>query len=115
LDKLERALGSRHFREIFKTITCDNGGEFMDAPGIEQSCLTRKKRTVVYYAHPYCACERGSNENANGIIRRFIPKGAAIGEISKQRIKQIQVWMNNYPRRILAGLSANEAFEGVLA
>jgi len=115
IDKLERALGTRRFRDIFKTITCDNGSEFMDALGIERSCLTRKNRTTVYYAHPYSACERGSNENANGIIRRFIPKGAAIGKITKQRIKQIQDWMNNYPRRILDGLSANEALEGMMA
>ena len=114
LDKLERNLGSRHFCEIFKTITCDNGSEFMNAWGMERSCLTKRNRTTVYYAHPYSACERGSNENANGIIRRFIPKGVAIGKITKQRIKQIQDWMNNYPRRILNGLSANEAFEGMM-
>ena len=114
IDKLERTLGSRRFRELFKSITCDNGSEFMDALGMERSCLAKRNRTTVYYAHPYSACERGSNENANGIIRRFIPKGSAIGKITRQRIKQIQDWMNNYPRRILAGLSANEAFEGML-
>lgn len=114
LDKLEKSLGSRRFTEVFKTITCDNGSEFMDTIGIEQSCLTRKTRTTLYYAHPYSACERGSNENANGIIRRFIPKGAAIACITKQKVKQIQEWMNAYPRRILGGLSANETFVGVL-
>lgn len=114
IDKLERTLGSRRFRELFKSITCDNGPEFMDAVGMERSCLTKRNRTTVYYAHPYSACERGSNENANGIIRRFIPKGAAIGEITNKKIKQIQDWMNNYPRRILDGLSAKEAFDWVL-
>ncbi len=111
LDKLERFYGSRRFRHIFKTITCDNGSEFMNVEGMEGSCLTKKKRTDVYYAHPYCSCERGSNENANGIIRRFIPKGTAIGNISKQRVKEIQEWMNQYPRKILGGQSAQEAFE----
>jgi len=114
IDKLERALGSRCFRETFKTITCDNGSEFMDASGMERSCLNRKTRTAVYYAHPYSACERGSNENANGIIRRFIPKGSAIADVTKQKVRKIQDWMNNYPRRILGGLSANEAFGGIL-
>ena len=114
MDKLERALGSRRFRDIFKTITCDNGSEFMDAFGMERSCLTRKSRTTVYYAHPYSACERGSNENANGIIRRFIPKGTAIAEVTRQRVRKIQDWMNNYPRRILGGLSAQEAYGVIL-
>jgi IS30 family transposase len=109
LNKLERLYGSRQFRNIFKTITCDNGSEFMDIDGMEKSCMTQSKRTDVYYAHPYCSSERGSNENANGIIRRFIPKGVAIARFSKAKIREIQDWMNNYPRRILGGLSANEA------
>ena len=75
LDKLERSYGSRRFREIFKTITCDNGSEFIDTAGMERSCKTLSSRTDIYYAHPYCASERGSNENANGMIRRFIRRG----------------------------------------
>ena len=115
LNKIERAIGPRRFREIFKSITGDNGSEFMDAAGMERSCLSKtKKRTTIYYAHPYSAYERGSNENANGIIRRFIPKGSAIAKVTKQKIREIQDWMNNYPRRILNGLSPNEAFEGML-
>ena len=114
LDKLERQLGARRFRNIFKTITCDNGSEFMDADGMERCLRSRKSRTKIFYAHPYCACERGSNENANGIIRRFIPKGSAISKFSKQQIKSIQDWINDYPRRILGGLSASEAYEFVI-
>lgn len=115
LDKLERLYGSKCFRNIFKTITCDNGSEFMNTAGMENSCLTKKLRTDIFYAHPYCASERGSNENANGIIRRFIPKGTAIKDISKVRIKEIQDWMNNYPRRLLGGLSSKEAFHTAMA
>ena len=107
LDKLERKLGSKKFREKFKTITCDNGCENLDFEGIERSVLTRKKRTMVFYAHPYSAWERGSNENAHKLIRRFIPKGTARGTISHERVKMIEYWINNYPRRILGGLSSN--------
>ena len=107
LDKLERKLGSKKFREKFKTITCDNGCENLDFEGIERSVLTRKKHTMVFYAHPYSAWERGSNENANKLIRRFIPKGTDIGKISHERVKMIEYWINNYPRRILGGLSSN--------
>ena len=106
LDKIERKMGSKKFRETFKTITCDNGCENLDFEGIERSVLTKNKRTKVYYAHPYSAWERGTNENNNKLIRRFIPKGADIGKLSHERIKMIEHWMNNYPRRKLNGLSS---------
>lgn len=107
IDKLERKIGAKTFRETFKTITCDNGCENLDFEGIERSVLTKQKRTSVYYAHPYSAWERGSNENANKLIRRFIPKGSDIGEFSHERIKMIEHWINNYPRRLFNGLSSN--------
>ena len=108
LDKLERKLGVKKFRETFKTITCDNGCENLDFEGIERSTLTKRKRTKVYYAHPYSAWERGTNENTNKLIRRFIPKSADIGEFSHERIKIIEHWINNYPRKIFGGKSSNE-------
>lgn len=108
LDKLERKLGAKMFREKFKTITCDNGCENLDYKGIERSVFTKQPRTKVYYAHPYSAWERGTNENINKLIRRFIPKGADIGEYSYKDIEMIQNWINNYPRRIFGGKSANE-------
>ena len=102
-DALERELGTEDFRRLFLSITFDNGSEFQDINGIERSALVGKKRTVIYFAHPYCASERGSNERHNGIIRRFIPKGSAIGNHSKTEIREIQDWMNNYTRKILNG------------
>ena len=109
LDKLERRLGSKAFRETFKTITCDNGCENLDFQGMERSALTNIPRTQVYYAHPYSAWERGANENANKLIRRFIPKGADIANFSKRFIKFIQDWMNHHPRKKLGWLSPYDA------
>lgn len=106
LDKLERKLGSKKFRETFKTITCDNGCENLDFEGIERSAVTKAARTKVYYAHPYSAWERGTNENTNKLIRRFIPKGVNIGKYSTKQIKLIEHWINNYPRKIFNGLSS---------
>jgi IS30 family transposase len=106
LDKLERKMGNL-FTETFKTITCDNGCENLDFEGIENSVRNKEKRTKVYYAHPYSSWERGTNENINKMIRRFIPKGTDISTFSNKQIMQIQHWINNYPRRILGGLSAN--------
>ena len=120
LDRLERKLGSRLFRRIFRTITVDNGSEFADCEGMERSCLTKRARTHIYYCHPYSAFERGSNENANSLIRRWLPKGTKLSEVSQAEIEQIQIWMNNYPRMVLGGRCANTALaewmaaEGVL-
>lgn len=109
LDRLERNLTAPVFRETFKTITCDNGVEFLDMDAMEKSYYNKTmKRTKVYYCHPYNACERGSNENANKLIRRWIPKGAHISDFTEQYIKDIENWINNYPRKLFNYLSSNE-------
>ena len=109
LDKLERKLGSKRFREVFKSITLDNGCENLDMAGMEKSLFTKQPRTTIYYAHPYSAYERGSNEVANCLIRRFVPKGTDIGKLTNRDVKRIERWMNEYPRRKLNCLSAYEA------
>ena len=96
------------FKEKFKSITFDNGREFLDWQGIEKSCLNGGKRTLVYFAHPYSAWERGTNENQNKMIRRFIPKGTDISQISDKEVKEIEEWMNKYPRKILGYRTANQ-------
>lgn len=109
LNRLERSLTAPVFRETFKTITCDNGVEFLDMDAMEKSyCNKVMKRTKVYYCHPYNACERGSNENANKLIRRWIPKGAHISEFTDQYIQDVQDWINNYPRKLFSYLSSAE-------
>lgn len=102
LDKLERKY-KKDFSKIFQSITVDNGAEFSDSHGLERSRYRKQKRTSLYYCHPYSSYERGSNENANRIIRRFVPKGTSLENISPAQWKTIEHWMNNYPRRILHG------------
>ncbi len=106
INSLERKFG-KLFYSKFKTITFDNGVEFMDYEGMEKSCLRKGKRTTVYYAHPYCSGERGTNENNNRMIRRWIPKGTIIDNISKEFIQQIENWLNNYPRAMFGYKSSN--------
>jgi IS30 family transposase len=106
LDRLERRYG-KAFERKFKSITMDNGSEFLDMKSIERSCLKPgTKRTTCYYAHPYSAFERGSNENQNRLIRRFVPKGSNIDKLTQKDVKRIENWMNNYPRRIFGYKSA---------
>ncbi len=108
LNALERKHG-RYFEEKFKSITVDNGSEFLNFKDMERSIRNpRKQRTKIYYAHPYSSWERGTNENSNKLIRRFIPKGADIGKVSKEEIKYIEEWINNYTRRIFGYKSAND-------
>ena len=97
-DKLERKYPD--FTERFKSITTDNGSEFMEYDQLIKS-IRGGKRFDVYYCHSYAAWEKGSNENHNRMIRRFFPKGTDFTKITKKRIAEIQDWMNSYPRKIL--------------
>lgn len=110
INSLERKWG-RLFSEIFKTITVDNGTEFADCEGIEKKDKKGKKRTEVYYCHPYCSAERGSNENQNRMIRRHIPKGTNFDRKTKKDIQKVEDWLNNYPRPMFDGRSSQELYE----
>lgn len=116
LDLIERRY-KRIFYTKFKTITFDNGGEFRNWKSLEKSYDNRRKtaRTQVYYAHPYRSGERGSNENANRLIRRFIPKGIDITPISEEYIQKIEDWINNYPRAMFNYKSTNEILSELCA
>jgi len=87
----------------------DNGSEFLNRQELERSLRKPgQQRFKLYYVHPYSSWERETNENANKMIRRFIPKGTDIGKLSHRDIQQIEDWMNNYPRRIHGYKSAIE-------
>jgi len=100
---LKRKLG-KNFKNIFKTITFDNGSEFYKMP------LLNQFGTTIYFTHPYCSYEKGSIENVNGILRRYIPKGTDISKINKQSITSINQQINNLPRKILNYHTAKEMF-----
>ena len=98
-DRLERQ--TPHFREKFRSITTDNGSEFLEYELLRKSACHTGNRFEVYYCHSYAAWEKGSNENHNRMIRRFFPKGTDFTKVTKKQVAAIQDWMNNYPRRIL--------------
>ena len=93
IDGLQKEYG-KHFSSIFKTITLDNGSEFSDSAGIEHN-----GRTQAYYAHPYSSFERGTNENWNGLVRRFIPKGNSFEKLTDTDMRRIQHYINTLPRK----------------
>lgn len=109
MDALERRYGEM-FRIVFQTITVDNGSEFADCNGMERSCLYEGNRTKIFYCNPYSSWERGSNENQNRMIRRWIPKGTPLEKYTDDDIMRIEDWLNNYPRRIFKGKAAVDVF-----
>lgn len=94
---------------VFQTITVDNGSEFQDCYGMEYG-KGSVKRLTVYYCHPYCSCERGSNERANRIIRRFFPKGVSFAKYTSKHCHAAANWMNDLPRKILDYSTPAELF-----
>lgn len=89
--------------------------EFLDVDGMQNSVLTSGCRTTMFYAHPYASWERGSNENTNRIIRRFIAKGRKIDALNQNVIETIEQWINNYPRKIIGFDSPHQRFDKELA
>lgn len=115
LDRLERRYG-KLFSKVFQTITVDNGSEFADVVGMERSCRRKGQRTQVFYCHPYSSYERGTNENINGMIRRWFPKGTDFGKVPAKAIQGVEDWLNAYPREVLGFRTADDVFaEGVAA
>ena len=111
LNRIEKQIGTENFRKIFKTITVDNGTEFADFKGMENARRSNKKRTTIYYCHPYSSGERGSNENNNKLVRRQVPKGIVFDDMTKTEVREMQDWINSYPRKLLKKKCSAELFE----
>lgn len=109
-NKLEKKLGSDVFSQLFQSITLDNGSEFARYAEIEKATGSKKQRTTVYFAHPYAAFERGSNENGNRLLRRKIRKGVSMKFFSAEMIRSVSKMINQKKRKILNYQSANDLF-----
>ena len=95
------------FKSMCKTITFDNGGEFAGHEAIAKSL-----KCDVYFAKPYHSCQRGLNENTNGLLRRFFPKGMKIGSLNEQEIINAEFLINMRPRKALNFISPYEFLTG---
>ncbi len=92
-------------RETRKTLTRDRGTENM---GWE--ALQRELDLTCWFAHPYCSQERGSNENGNGLFRRFFPKKTDFAKVSDEEIKRAEYLINSRPRKRHGGRTPYEVF-----
>ena len=84
-----------------KSITADNGSEF--------SSLSEIKGLDVYFAHAYSSYERGTNENFNGLLRKFIPKWSSLKDLEPNLLKAYTKAINERPRRIHGYQSAQKS------
>lgn len=88
-----------------RTLTRDRGSENMRWEAVEQAL-----GLDVYFAHPYCSHERGTNENTNGLIRRFYPKKTNWDDVSDEELARVEYLINTRPRKRLGGLTPVEVF-----
>ena len=86
-----------------KTLTLDNGKEFAEHEELEVEAALR-----IYFAKPYCAWQRGTNENTNGLVRDFFPKGTDLAAIPEHRFTKVQQLLNDRPRKRLGYRTPNE-------
>jgi len=86
-----------------KTLTLDNGKEFAEHQRLEVEAALK-----IYFAKPYSAWQRGTNENTNGLIRQFFPKGTDLANIPEHRFTKVQQLLNDRPRKRLGYRSPNE-------
>ena len=93
------------YKNFVLTLTLDNGKEFS-----YHEQLAKDLNADIYFAHPYSSYERGLNENSNGLIRQYFPKGSDFTNISEQQVKAVQNKLNNRPRKCLGFLTPNEVF-----
>lgn len=91
----------------FETITADNGTEFNQYEDIEEMT-----GTTFYFANPYHSWERGTNENTNGLIRQYLPKGESMATLTQAKCNAIAKKLNQRPRKRLNGLTPEEVFYG---
>ena len=94
----------------FRSLTVDNGSEFQDCYGMEHT-LDHEQRLTVYYCHPYMATERGSNERANRILRRFFPKGRSLAKVTQKQCDTVSAWVNHLPRKMLGYACPHDLFQ----
>ncbi len=93
-----------------KSLTYDRGTEM-----VRHAALTQNTGIKVWFCDPYSPWQRGSNENANGLIRQYLPKGTDLSPFSQDQLNEIAERLNNRPRKVLDFETPNEVFARLVA
>ncbi len=96
-------------KHLKKTLTYDRGTEMA-----EHKLFTQNTKVQVYFCDPHSPWQRGTNENTNGLIRQYFPKGTDFNAISKQEIQLVQNRLNDRPRKVLEYYKPDEVFSQLL-
>ena len=107
----------KHLYESGRLRSSTDGGKInYTCDGLQKSILQDgENRTKIYYCHPYSSYERGSNENQNKLVRRKVPKGTNFDDRTEDDIKEVENWINNYPRLLFGWETAQMQFDKELA
>ncbi len=96
------------------TACCDTGGLLM-ARGLQNSNMRNEKPDYVRSSRTRSAWQRGANENTNGLIRRFYPKGTNFSKVSDEQLAVVVHWINNRPRKCLGYRTSHEVVQQALS
>ena len=103
--RVSKAIRSLLEDKVVHTLTADNGKEFSDYQYVED-----KLNVDVFFADPYASWQRGTNENTNGLLREYVPKGTDIGEFTESQIQEFVYKINTRPRKVLGYKTAKEVY-----
>jgi IS30 family transposase len=91
-----------------QSITYDNGKEFA-----AHDRVAKTLGVETFFADPYASWQRGTNENTNGLIRQYFPKGMALNKVTEIQTRAVENKLNNRPRKVLGYLTPNEVLSGI--
>lgn len=97
-------------KHLKRSLTYDRGSEMA-----EHRLFTEQTKVQVYFADPHSPWQRGTNENTNGLLRQYFPKGIDFRTVSRAEVRRIQDRLNNRPRKVLNFLKPDEAFSELIA
>lgn len=96
--------------QLRRSMTYDQGKEMS-----QHKLFTQDTQMIVYFAHPHSPWERGTNENTNGLLRQYFPKGSDLSKIPYAELKRVQDELNNRPRKILNWQTPNEVMAKLMS
>ncbi len=110
LFRTQSALGRDDRFANWKTLTWDQGTELA-----QHRQITLATTIAIYFCDPHSPWQRGTNENANGLLRQYFPKGTDLSIHSPERLLEVATELNNRPRKTLGGITLAQAMQRLLS